>query len=109
MKWRHDLQGKTMQQRVIIDKTTNQTQNNENNELKMVSKKRNINLYEHEFEVIVSEKDLITGKYRATVNYVGYPEHIAVEYGDSEDDAIDKTVRKMLDSSPFEAIRCLYE
>lgn len=71
--------------------------------------KKQIRLYDHDFEVIVSEKDFITGKYRATVNYLGYSDHIGVDYGHSEEEAIDNTVRKVLRSSSLNAIKNLYD
>ncbi|KOY81562.1 hypothetical protein I6G82_08430 [Lysinibacillus macroides] len=70
--------------------------------------KKQIHMYGYDFEVYISEKDFITGKYRVTVNYLGYPDHISIDYGYTEQEAIDRTVRKVLTSSPLEAIKNIY-
>lgn len=99
-----------MQQRVIIDKTTN-SRPIKKDEVKenSVSNKRKVNLYEHDFEAVVSEKDPMTGRYRATVNYLGYTDSVGIADGIDEDDAIDNAVRKILISTPLEAVKCLYD
>ncbi|MEG0384334.1 hypothetical protein [Solibacillus cecembensis] len=70
--------------------------------------KKQMHLYGHDFEVIVIKEELFFGKYRATVNYLQYPDHFGFDFGFTEEEAIDKTVRKILATSPLESLKHLY-
>ncbi|PIC67275.1 hypothetical protein CSV71_05830 [Sporosarcina sp. P21c] len=107
MKWRHDLPGKTMQQRVIIDKQ-NKASRVEPNTKDPVPPKEVMQLYDHAFEVLVHrETTSINEKYRATVNYEGYPELISIKMGSTKEEAVDNAVRNLLEENPFDSVKNL--
>jgi len=72
------------------------------------NKKKQIRMFDHDFEVVVREIEFIPGKYVATVNYLGYPDHVGIDYGYTEQEAIDRTVKKVLASSSLESLKHLY-
>ena len=72
------------------------------------NKKKQVRMYDHDFEVFVSEKDFISGKYRVTANYLGYP-LIGIDYGYTEEEAIDNTVRKILETNSLDSVKVLYD
>lgn len=70
--------------------------------------KKQINLFGHDFEFIVVEDEVFLGKYRAVVNYPEYPDHIAIDFGKTEEEAVENAVRKALASGSKESLKNLY-
>lgn len=70
--------------------------------------KKRICLYNHDFEFVVNEIGFVPGKYVASVNYLGYPDAIAIDYGVSEQEAIENAVLKMLNTNSLEAVKNIH-
>ena len=68
---------------------------------------KKIHLYGNDFEVIVVRDELLLGKYRAAANYIEFPEYIGVDYGDTEEEAIDNVIRNILASCSKEVLKNL--
>ncbi|QPQ35912.1 hypothetical protein [Lysinibacillus sp. JNUCC-52] len=70
---------------------------------------KQINLYGHDFEYAEIEKIPFSKEVRVQVNYLGYPDRIGIGSGETLEKAVENTVKKILASSPLEAIKLLYD
>ncbi|MGE7840108.1 hypothetical protein ACQKNX_04885 [Lysinibacillus sp. NPDC093712] len=70
---------------------------------------KQIHLYGHDFEYAEIEKIPFSKEVRVQVNYLGYPDRIGIGSGETLEKAVENTVKKILASSPLEAIKLLYD
>lgn len=64
---------------------------------------RKISKYDHHFEIVVSQIDMLNGKHRAVVHYEGLPYPKAIEDSYNVEEAIDKAIRKLLKECTLKA------
>ncbi len=75
----------------------------------MTELKKQISLYGHDFEYIETEKFPLSNEVRVQVNYLGYPDRIGIGSGETVEKAVENTVKKILESTPLESVKILFD
>ncbi|GEM_PF-1755465 len=70
---------------------------------------KKIHLYGHDFEYAEIEKIPFSKDVRVQVNYLGYPDRIGIGSGETVEKAVENTVKKILESTPLEAVKILFD
>jgi hypothetical protein len=71
--------------------------------------KKQIRLYDNDFEYAEIEKLPFSKEVSVQVNFLGYPTPIGIGSGKTVEEAVEKTVKKILASTSLEAIKLLYD
>ncbi|MGE7988939.1 hypothetical protein [Lysinibacillus fusiformis] len=70
---------------------------------------KQIHLYGHDFEYAEIEKIPFSKEVRVQVNYLGYPDRIGIGSGETVEKAVENTVKKILETTPLDVVKILFD